>query len=218
MWTDDTYLLGGSTNEHSERARPATPREGRHQTTTAPPAEKGTSNYNNSGSAPRLTSEMSFFTSGLSGFLNNKGKKKATPQKDGGKKKSSDKKDEGKWELLTDAFGRTYWQHSATGEWRWAAVGGALVSPDGTVNPSPVVAYPAMVSFTPPPVAVPPPAPVAVPPPAPVAVPPPPPPAKKKDDDKKKGKGWWKSCYDEYGDRYYEHTVTKEVTRKDPYV
>lgn len=33
----------------------------------------------------------------------------ASPPKDDDKKKSSDKKDEGKWEMLTDAYGRTYW-------------------------------------------------------------------------------------------------------------
>lgn len=88
-----------------------------------------------------------------------------------------------------------------TGEWRFT-FGGGLVSPVGTVNPSPVVGYPGAV-FTP----------------SPVFAPPPPPPAKKKDDEKKKKeKGYWETFYDDDGDRYYEHTVTKKVTYKDPYV
>lgn len=85
-------------------------------------------------------------------------------------------------------------QHSVTGE-TTPVYGGGLVSPVGTVNPSPVVYPGGAAVFTPSPV-------------YPVA------PAKKKKD---KGKGWWETMYDEDGDRYWEHTVTKKKTYKDPY-
>lgn len=91
-----------------------------------------------------------------------------------------------------------------TGEWSYG-VGGGLVSPVLAVNPSPVLAYPGVV-FTP----------------SPVFAPPPPPPAKKKDEKKKdetkkEGKGWWEAVYDDHDNRYWEHTVTKKTTYKDPY-
>lgn len=96
----------------------------------------------------------------------------------------------------------THRQHSKTGEWSYGGVGGSLVSPVTTITPSPIGYTGAM--FTPSPV---------------FAPPPPPPPAEKKpkDDDKKKGKGWWETMYDDDGDRYWEHTVTKKTTYKDPY-
>eukprot|EP00903_Cladosiphon_okamuranus_P008947 g8562.t1 len=145
---------------------------------------------------------MSFFSAGLSGMMNKRrGKQGKKAAKKDDKKKSSDKKkDEGKWEMFTDAYGRPYWKHSKTGEWSYGGVGGSLVSPVTTINPSPI-GYPGTV-FTPSPV---------------FAVAPPAKKEKKKDDDKKKGKGWWESMYDDDGDRYWEHTVTKKTTYKDPY-
>lgn len=100
-----------------------------------------------------------------------------------------------------------------TGEWTYGVGGGGLVSPVLAVNPSPVVGYPGAAVFTPSPI---------------FAVPPPLPPAKKKNENKKevkkdanqkegKGKGWWEVVFDDRGNRYWEHTVTKKTTYKDPY-
>ncbi|CAM9349098.1 unnamed protein product, partial [Hapterophycus canaliculatus] len=108
--------------------------------------------------------------------------------------KDASKKSKGRWDILTDAYGRQYWRHSETGETSYA-FGGALVSPVGTVNPSPMVYPGGAAVFTPSPV-------------YPVA------PAKKK---KEKGRGWWETKYDDDGDRYWEHTNTKKTTYKDPY-
>ncbi|CAM9164646.1 unnamed protein product [Ectocarpus sp. 6 AP-2014] len=158
---------------------------------------------------------MSFFSNGFAVLANNRRRKEAKKAAKNGADKSAqssdkkEKKDEGRWDMLTDAYGRTYWQHSITGEWTYGH-GGGLVSPVGTVNPSPM-GYPGGPVFTPSPVpggAL-----------YPFAVAPP---AKKKDDDEKdekkeKGKGWWETKYDEDGDRYWEHTVTKKTTYKDPY-
>ncbi|CAN0546372.1 unnamed protein product [Ectocarpus sp. 12 AP-2014] len=171
---------------------------------------------------------MSFFTSGFATMVNNrrlKAAKKAGTTNADKSVKSSDKeekndcgkeeeKDEGKWDMLTDVYGRAYWQHSVTDEWAYVYGGGLSVPPVVAVSPTPMV-YPHGVVFTPPPVYA--------------AAPNPLLPAKKKDtaggqkdgdekDEKKeKGKGWWEVTYDEDGDRYWEHTVTKKTTYKDPY-
>ncbi|CAM9164723.1 unnamed protein product [Ectocarpus sp. 6 AP-2014] len=91
---------------------------------------------------------MSFFTKGLAGIFNNGKARKKDEGKGSDKKK--DKKDEGSWEKLTDVYGRTYWQHSKTGEWHFG-YGGGFVPPVGTVNPSPM-GYPGGPVFTPSPV------------------------------------------------------------------
>ncbi|CAB1114903.1 unnamed protein product [Ectocarpus sp. CCAP 1310/34] len=105
-------------------------------------------------------------------------------------------------------------QHSVTGEWAYVYGGGLSAPPVVAVSPTSVV-YPHGVVVMPPPVYA--------------AAPNPPLPAKKKDvaggqkdcdekDEKKeKGKGWWETKSDKDGDRYWEHTVTKKITYKDPY-
>ncbi|CAM9686648.1 unnamed protein product [Ectocarpus sp. 13 AM-2016] len=145
---------------------------------------------------------MSFFTKGLAGIFNNGKARKKDEGKGSDKKKGT--KDEGSWEELTDVYGRKYWQHSKTGEWHFG-YGGGFVPPVGTVNPSPM-GYPGGPVFTPSPVPGGTLFPVAV------AAPP----AKKK-EKKEKGKGWWETMYNEDGDKYWEHTVTKKTTYKDPY-
>ncbi|CAM9852651.1 unnamed protein product, partial [Pylaiella littoralis] len=130
--------------------------------------------------------------------------------KHGKKDKKEDKKDEGRWDMLTDTYGRTYWQHSITGDWSYGM--GGLVSPAVTVNPSPVgFAGPAV--FTPSPV------PAGYAPYPFVALAPKKEEGKDEDkkEDKEKGRGWWETMYDDDGDKYWEHTVTKKKTYKDPY-
>ncbi|CAM9601805.1 unnamed protein product [Ectocarpus fasciculatus] len=150
---------------------------------------------------------MSFFTRGLAGIFNNNGKARKKAEKRGSAdKKKEDKEDEGSWERLTDAYGRMYWKHSKTGEWHYGH-GGGFVPPVGAVNPSPMGYH----------------TPIFTPSPAPggtlypVVVAPPPAKKKEKDEKKEKGKGWWETKYDEDGDRYWEHTVTKKTTYTDPY-
>ncbi|CAM9601734.1 unnamed protein product [Ectocarpus fasciculatus] len=161
---------------------------------------------------------MSFFSNGFAVLANSRRLKAAKKAGKNGADKSAksstdkkEKKDEGRWDMLTDAYGRTYWQHNITGEWTYG-YGAGLVSPVGTVNPSPM-GYPGGPIFTPSPVPGGALYPFAVAPPA---------KKEKKDDDEKdekkeKGKGWWETKYDEDGDRYWEHTVTKKTTYKDPY-
>lgn len=100
-----------------------------------------------------------------------------------------------------------------TGEWSYG-VGGGLVSPVAVVNPSPIVGYPAAAVFSP----------------SPIFAPPPPPPVNTKGknekkegqkegekEGKKEGRGWWETKYDDDGVRFWENTVTKKTTYKDPY-
>eukprot|EP00903_Cladosiphon_okamuranus_P008945 g8560.t1 len=160
---------------------------------------------------------MSFFSKGFSCMLNER-RLTATKKGHSGKdvdsssgKAAANKEelaDEGRWERLTDVYGRTYWQHSVTGEWSYG-VGGGLVSPVLAVNPSPIVGYPGAV-FSPSTIFA-----------APLA-----PPAKKgnekkeevkKDASKKEGKGWWEAVFDDRGNRCWVHTVTNRMTHKDPY-
>lgn len=37
------------------------------------------------------------------------------------------------------------------------------------------------------------------------------------DQERKKEKGWWEAMYDKDGVRYWQHTVTKKTSYKDPY-
>ncbi|CAN0092652.1 unnamed protein product [Ectocarpus fasciculatus] len=170
---------------------------------------------------------MSFFTRGFATMVNNrrlKAAKKAGTKNADKSVKNSDKeekndcgkeeeKDEGKWDMLTDVYGRAYWQHSVTGEWSYVYGGGLSVPPVVAASPSSMVCSHGVV-LTPPPVYA--------------AASRSHLPAKKKDaadekkdddrkDEKKKGKGWWETKYDEDGDRYWEHTVTKKTIYKDPY-
>ncbi|CAM9349172.1 unnamed protein product, partial [Hapterophycus canaliculatus] len=157
--------------------------------------------------------------------------KEASERKDDKSSDGKDKKEKGEWNMLTDAYGRLYWQHSVTGEWSYV-YGGGVASPVGTVAQAPM-AYPGgatvftpspppMVTVNPPPMVYPGGAAVFTPSPVyPVA------PAKKKAEGKKKeagktkaeekGRGWWETKYDDEGIRYWEHTKSNKTTYKDPY-
>ncbi|CAM9183083.1 unnamed protein product [Hapterophycus canaliculatus] len=158
---------------------------------------------------------MSFFSNGFATMVNNRRNKVA---KSNGERKNTnhsilscrlgekvsdgnDKKN-GRWDMLTDAYGRLYWQHSVTGEWSFVYGSSALVSPIAAVHAAPMV-YTGGTVFAPSP--------------APVAMVNPSKENKGEEQKKATGKGWWEAMYNEEGVRYWQHTVTKKITYKDPY-
>ncbi|CAM9103996.1 unnamed protein product [Scytosiphon promiscuus] len=157
---------------------------------------------------------MSFFSNGFATFLNKRRSKVAKSNvastgkevDTGNTSDRTEKKDDGRWDMLTDVYGRLYINHTVM-HWSFVYGSSGLVPPVPAVHSSPMV-YPCGTVFTPSP--------------TPVAM------AEKEDDEgaKKneseepksvKGRGWWETMYNEEGVRYWEHTVTKKKTYKDPY-